>query len=187
MFERFSPESRCAIYFAHHAALSAGAEAIDSDHLLLGLLRDPGARVNRILHLSERLREETAKAKQFSTLSDSKDVPLTKDGKRVVAYAVQESDQFCDDWVDTNDLLLGILREKKCNAAKMLNRAGLDLVTMRCLVRENNASQAGFGPVPESWQPDRRFPNPWPRALRKAFIFGLAAGALLVVYLLSRG
>jgi hypothetical protein len=113
--------------------------------------------------------------------------PLRNIEKRVVAYAAQESDQFRDDWVDTNDWLFGILREKKCLAAKILNRGGLDLVTMRDVVRENNASQAEFGPVPESWQPGRKVPSRYPGALRKALVFGLAAGVLLVFYLLNRG
>jgi ATP-dependent Clp protease ATP-binding subunit ClpC len=186
MFERYAPESRRAIYFAHQAALSAGATAINARHILTGLLVDPSARVNTVLQLSEKLADEASAARALQKQAESKDISLTNDGKRILAYAAEESNRLGDYWIDTSDLLLGILREKKCEAARLLGRADLKLEMVRSVVSENNASQVDFGPVPDSWQNHVERPNVWPRRLQRVFVWGLLFGVLLVLYLIAR-
>jgi len=70
----------------------------------------------------------------------SQDLRLTDEVKRTLAYASMEADAMGDGWVDTDHLLLGILRESACQAAKQLTGAGLTFEDSRSMVIENQSS-----------------------------------------------
>lgn len=77
----------------------------------------------------------------------SKDLHLTHEGKKILSWSVMEADVMGDAWVDTDHLLLGILRESECQAAQQLNAAGLTLENARSVVTENRSSRPDYGPV----------------------------------------
>jgi len=180
MFERYTDECKRAIYFAQQIALSEGAAAINSIHLLLGLLMEVKYRANNIFRLREQLQAESTQVVAFEMLKVVKGtIPLSTDGKRVVAYAGREANRLRDYWIDTEHIVLGILREGDNAAAGRLRAIGLDLETSRQWVVENKGSRpARLNPV--LWWVRRR-----PLGIILSIVFLL--GIILGLYLLGFG
>jgi len=97
-----------------------------------------------------RLREKFPKCPQHSLLKttwNGQDLRLTDEVKKTLADASMEGDAMGDVWVDTDHLLLGILRESACQAAEQLTGAGLTFEEARSLVMENQSSCPDYGTV----------------------------------------
>src|SRR5437868_7789259 len=139
MFERYTEASRRAIFFARYEAAQEGSSYIETEHLLLGVFHDPDSRIDEIFHLHTRLEEIRQKVRSArlarAALANDVDLPLSNENKRVLAYAAEEAEYLGSDWVDSEHLLLGLLREKKTFAAKLLKELGIDLETARVEVR----------------------------------------------------
>ncbi len=172
MFERYTDECKRAIFFAQQAALREGATAIDSGHLLLGLLSEGGTRADVVFRLRGLFPEETAKQISITTQGSFKGtIPLTADGKRTFAFMAREANGLHDYWIYTEHLVLSILREGENKAASRLRAAGLDLDTARQRVVENQSSRPPR-PNPVLWWVRRR---PLAVALSGAFVLGVIA------------
>jgi len=135
MFERYTEKARRIIFFARYEASQFGSPEIDTEHLLLGLLREDKALTNRFLgsHASvESIRKQiegkTIVREKFST---SVDLPLSSDGKRVLAYAAEEAERLSNKHIGPEHLLLGLLRLDKCFAAQILMERGIRLSDVR--------------------------------------------------------
>jgi ATP-dependent Clp protease ATP-binding subunit ClpA len=116
MFERYAEQARRAIFFARAVTLLNGASAIDSGHLLYGLMWEDASRAQKLFELREvfplyifplykgcpHLFVEREK------LRAAEGPPLTDDSKKNLARAAMEADGLRDDWIDTEHLLLGI-------------------------------------------------------------------------------
>ena len=105
MFERYTEKARRVIFFARYEASQFGSPYIETEHLLLGLLREDKALTNRFLRSNE--------------------------CKRVLAYAAEEAERLSHKHIGTEHLLLGLLREEKCFAAEILHERGLKLLAIR--------------------------------------------------------
>ena len=178
VFERYTEESRRAIFFTQQTAFHGGATTINSGHLFLGLLSEARTRANRIFQLREAFPNETA---QQSSLAKRKPIkgglPLTDDLKRIIACAALEADSLQDRWIDTDHLVLGILREGENSGATRLNTAGLNLEKARQLVIANQGSRSRHR-VP-LWQ-RVVLPSPVGAALQIAFLLGLILAMVLL-------
>jgi ATP-dependent Clp protease ATP-binding subunit ClpA len=142
MFERYTDQCKRAIFYAQQTALDGSATAIDSVHLLLGLLSEKETRADNIFRLRELFPEETSQQANLIKQQMTKGtIPLSGDGKRAVAYAGREANQLRDYWVDTEHMVLGILREEANSAAAKLRAVGLGLESCRQLVISNKNSQ----------------------------------------------
>lgn len=135
MFERYTEKARRVIFFARYEASQFGSPYIETEHLLLGLLREDKALTNRFLrsHASvESIRKQieglTTTREKTST---SLDLPLSNESKRVLAYAAEEAERLAHKHIGTEHLLLGLLREEKCLAAQILMERGLRLNEVR--------------------------------------------------------
>ena len=135
MFERYTEKARRIIFFARYEASQFGSPYIETEHLLLGLLREDKALTNRFLrsHASvESIRKQieghTIAREKTST---SVDLPLSNESKRVLAYAGEEAERLANKHIGTEHLLLGVLREEKCFAAQILMERGLRLSQVR--------------------------------------------------------
>jgi ATP-dependent Clp protease ATP-binding subunit ClpC len=135
MFERYTEKARRVIFFARYEASQCGAPLIETEHLLLGLLREDKALTNRFLrsHMSvESIRREIeAHTTIREKVSTSVDLPLSNDGKRVLAYAAEEAERMGHKHIGTEHLLLGLLREEGCFAAELLNERNVKLEKVR--------------------------------------------------------
>ena len=131
MFERYTEKARRTIFFARYEASQFGSPYIETEHLLLGLLREDKALANRFLRshaavesIRKQIDGHTAPREKVST---SVDLPLSHECKRVLAYGAEEAERLNHKHIDTEHLLLGLLREEKCFAAQLLREQGLTL------------------------------------------------------------
>jgi ATP-dependent Clp protease ATP-binding subunit ClpC len=135
MFERYTEKARRVIFFARYEASQFGSPYIETEHLLLGLLREDKALTNRFLrsHASiESIRKQIeGRTTIREKVSTSVDLPLSQECKRVLAYAAEEAERLSHKHIGTEHLLLGLLREEKSFAAEILHERGLRLSAIR--------------------------------------------------------
>jgi ATP-dependent Clp protease ATP-binding subunit ClpA len=135
MFERYTERARRVIFFGRYEASNFGSSTIESEHLLLGLLREDVNLINRFLRdsgSSESIRKEIeGRTSIREKISTSIDLPLSSDCKRILACANEEAERLNHRHIGTEHLLLGILREERCMAAQILHDRGLRLVAIR--------------------------------------------------------
>jgi ATP-dependent Clp protease ATP-binding subunit ClpA len=136
MFERYTEKARRAIFFARYEASQFGAEAIETEHLLLGLLReDKDLAIRFFSHPEaniETIREKIkAGAGLRERVSVNIDMPLSDTAKRALALAAEESERLGNHHIGTEHLLLGLLREEGSLAADILTELGLRLADAR--------------------------------------------------------
>jgi hypothetical protein len=135
MFERYTERARRVIFFACQEAVQFGSTTIETEHLLLGLIREDNNLTNRFLRnhsSSESIRKEIeGRITVREKVSTSIDLPLSNECKRILAYAAEEAERLKHGHIGTEHLLLGILREEKCVAAEILQQVGLRLNAIR--------------------------------------------------------
>src|SRR5216117_2215760 len=135
MFERYTERARRVIFFARYEASQFGSTTIETEHLLLGLIREDKNLTNRFLrnHSSiENIRKEIeGRTTIREKVSTSIDLPLSNECKRILAFAAEEAERLNHRHIGTEHLLLGILREEKCVAAEILHERGLRLNAIR--------------------------------------------------------
>jgi len=135
MFERYTEKARRVIFFARYEASQFGSPYIETEHLLLGLLREDKALTNRFLRSHASVESIRKQIEGHTTIrekvSTSVDLPLSNECKRVLAYAAEEAERLSHKHIGTEHLLLGLLREEKCFAAEILQERGLRLPAIR--------------------------------------------------------
>src|SRR5450756_1886862 len=135
MFERYTEKARCVIFFARYEASQFGSSYIETEHLLLGLLREDKALTFPFLRSHASVESIRHQIEGHITIrekvSTSVDLPLSDEYQRVLAYAAEEAERLSHKHIGTEHLLLGLLREEKCFAAEILRERGLRLSTIR--------------------------------------------------------
>jgi ATP-dependent Clp protease ATP-binding subunit ClpC len=135
MFEIYTEKARRLIFFARYEASQFGTPYIETEHLLLGLLREDKALPNRFLgshDAIESIRKEVkGRTPVREKTSTSIDLPLSQECKRVLGYAAEEAERLSHKHIGMGHLLLGLLREDKSFAAEILRKRGLRLSTIR--------------------------------------------------------
>jgi ATP-dependent Clp protease ATP-binding subunit ClpC len=135
MFERYTEKARRVIFFARYEASQFGSPYIETEHLLLGLLREDKALTNRFLRQHSSVESIRKQIEGHTTIrekvSTSVDLPLSNECKRVLAFAAEEAERLSHKHIGTEHLLLGLLREEKCFAAEILHERGLRLSSIR--------------------------------------------------------
>jgi len=135
VFERYTEKARRVIFFARYEASQYGSPYIETEHLLLGLMREDKALANRFLRTHgsiESIRKEIeARITIRERISTSVEVPLSQECKRILNFAAEEAERLGHKHVGTEHLLLGILREEKCFGAEILTERGLRLSALR--------------------------------------------------------
>jgi ATP-dependent Clp protease ATP-binding subunit ClpC len=143
MFERYTEKARRVIFFARYEASQFGSPYIETEHLLLGLLREDKALTDRFLRshgdvegIRRQIEEHTVVREKVST---SVDLPLSNEAKRVLHYAAEEAEALSHKHIGTEHLLLGLLREEKSFAAELLHERGVRLAMVREELRRTPA------------------------------------------------
>ena len=136
MFERYTERARRVLFFARYEASQLGSVSIETEHLLLGLIREGKGLTSRIFarsHLSlENIRKEIEGRTVFrEKVSTSVEIPFSAETKRVLQFAAEEADRLLHNYIGTEHLLLGILREERSVAASILMEKGMRLNTVR--------------------------------------------------------
>ena len=136
MFERYTERARRVLFFARYEASQLGSISIETEHLLLGLIREGKGLTSRIFsrsHLSlENIRKEIEGRTVFrEKVSTSVEIPFSTETKRVLQFAAEEADRLLHNYIGTEHLLLGILREERSVASMVLSEKGMRLNTVR--------------------------------------------------------
>ncbi|MFG0305485.1 MAG: ATP-dependent Clp protease ATP-binding subunit [Phycisphaerales bacterium JB040] len=136
MFERFTDRARKVMALANQEAQRFNHEYIGTEHILLGLVKEgSGVGANVLKHLDVDLRkvrlevEKLVKAgPEMVTMGK---LPQTPRAKKVIEYAIEEARNLNHNYVGTEHLLLGLLREHDGVAAQVLMNLGLKLEEVR--------------------------------------------------------
>jgi ATP-dependent Clp protease ATP-binding subunit ClpC len=150
MFERFTERARKVMAMANQEAQRFNHEYIGTEHILLGLIKDGsgvGANVLRSLNVDlPKVRMEIEKLVKPgpNTVTLGK-LPQTPKAKKVLEYAIEEARNLNHNYVGTEHLLLGLLRETDGVAAQVLMNLGIKLDEVRAEVL--NILGAGMEPT----------------------------------------
>ena len=136
MFERYTEKARRTIFFARYEASQFGAPQIEMEYLLLGLLREDKNLVARFFSrlgasLDSIRQEIESRTQQRERISTSLDLALTKEAKQALAFATEEADRLGHRHINTEHLLLGLLRVEDSLTAQILSKIGLRLSDVR--------------------------------------------------------
>ena len=135
MFERYTETARRVIFFSRYMANQAGSVEIETEHLLLGLLRADMGLAKRFLGSPWAAEPIWRKVEQSKPIGEGApgpvDLPLSSVCKRVLLFAAEDADQLSSKKIRTEHLLLALLRHENCLAAKLLNEGGVRLVSTR--------------------------------------------------------
>jgi len=140
MLERFTDQARRVVVLAEEEARMLDHNWIGTEHLLLGLLREGEGLAARVLEslgislqpVRQQVEEITGQGQQHA----SEHIPFTPRSKKVLELSLRESLQLGDDYVGTEHILLGLIREGDGVAAQVLVRLGADLNRVRQQVSE---------------------------------------------------
>ena len=136
MYERFTDRARKVMQLANQEAQRLNHEYIGTEHILLGLIKEgSGVAANVLKNLDielRRVREEIERlvARSLDVTAPGK-LPQTPRAKKVVEYAIEEAHHLNHNYVGTEHVLLGLLREEEGVAAQVLLNLGLKLETVR--------------------------------------------------------
>ena len=142
IWERFTSRARRAVLMAHDEAARMGAQLISTEHLLLGLMRlQEGSAVELLERLDidlERLQGDLRRQMEAAPPADlaGKEPSFTPEAKRVLLRALKEAQQLGDYSVGTEHILIGLLREGRGAAFRLLHRHGADLPLIRQALAE---------------------------------------------------
>jgi ATP-dependent Clp protease ATP-binding subunit ClpC len=135
MFEKYTEKARRVIFFARYEASQFGSPYIETEHLLLGILREDKAVTNRFLRSHASVESIRRQIEGHTTIreavSTSVDLPISNECKRVLGYAAEEAEGLGHKHIGTEHVLLGLLREEKCFAAGLLTERGVRLPALR--------------------------------------------------------
>jgi ATP-dependent Clp protease ATP-binding subunit ClpC len=136
MNERFTDRARKVMQLANQAARDLNHEYIGTEHILLGLLKEGcGVAANVLKNLGtdlRRVREEVEKIVQGGPeMVTMGKLPQTPRARKVIEYSLEEARNLNHDYVGTEHVLLGLLREQEGVAAQVLMNLGLKLEDVR--------------------------------------------------------
>ncbi|MBC8203439.1 MAG: ATP-dependent Clp protease ATP-binding subunit [Planctomycetes bacterium] len=136
MFERLTDRARKVMALANQEAQRFNHEYIGTEHILLGLVKEgSGVGANVLKHLEIDLRKvrlEVEKlVKSGPDMVTMGKLPQTPRAKKVIEYAIEEARSLNHNYVGTEHLLLGLLREQDGVAAQVLMNLGLKLDDVR--------------------------------------------------------
>src|SRR5476649_1488695 len=136
MFEKYNEKARRALFFARYEASKLGSRVIESEHILLGVLREGEEIIKEIFSRfnvkPEQTRREVEGDRLFvDRISSSAELPLSEESKKILAYAAHEAESMLHQYVGTEHLLIGILRVESSTAARILTAKGLNVYGVR--------------------------------------------------------
>jgi ATP-dependent Clp protease ATP-binding subunit ClpC len=177
----FTERVRKVLAMSREEAVRLRHEYVGTEHMLLGLLREPDGVAITVLQsfsvgledLSQKVEESIERSR--SADASRTDLPYTSRAKKVLELAMSEARELHHSYVGTEHLLLGLLREEKGIAAQVLNAAGVTLdaaraETLRLLGTERGDEQSEKEERVRqrffAWlRPDSSSPGPAPRAV----------------------
>ncbi len=156
MDNNFSPQVKEIISFSREEALRLGNDFIGTEHLLLGLIRDGEntaikvlQRLNVDLYELRKEIELAVKDKTGKHIANINSLPLTKQAEKVIRVTVLEAKALKSQYVETEHLMLSILKNKENIATQILNQFDVDYDMFR-----NEIGMVGSSANPKNEFPD---------------------------------
>ena len=156
MYERFTDRARKVMQLANQEAQRFNHEYIGTEHVLLGLVKEgSGVAANVLKNLDVDLRKIRIEVERIVQPGAGGDqvvmgrLPHTPRAKKVLDYSIEEARNLNHNYVGTEHLLLGLLREQEGVAAQVLMNLGLKLED----VREEVLNLLGHNPMPNENEP----------------------------------
>jgi ATP-dependent Clp protease ATP-binding subunit ClpC len=156
MFERYTEQARRTLFFARYEASQLGSRSIDTEHLLLGLTRENKGLLSTILarwniaYLDVR-EEVERRAGLADPVPTSIEIPFSPKVKLALQFAAEEADRLQHNYIGTEHLLLGVLREESTARAILAARGvRIDEVRSAIVALLNETGQDDepqYGPV----------------------------------------
>ena len=150
--------------FSKEEACRLRCKSIRSEHLLLGLLRDTDGHAANILNSMSvdlvKLREEIESSFPLSDEENAdniSDVILDEDASKVLRFCILEARMLKSNLVDTEHLLLAILKEKNNNAAAILEKNDVNYSDVREALQIKPDVRDGFGFTEEDDEEEESF------------------------------
>ncbi|HCB37674.1 MAG TPA: NDP-hexose 4-ketoreductase [Acidimicrobiaceae bacterium] len=135
MFERFTDRARRVVVLAQEEARLLSHNYIGTEHILLGLIHEGegvAARAMESLDISlEAVRSQVEEIIGQGAASPSGHIPFTPRAKKVLELSLREALQLGHNYIGTEHILLGLLREGEGVAAQVLVKLGADLSKVR--------------------------------------------------------
>ena len=138
MFERFTDRARRVVVLAQEEARMLDHNYIGTEHLLLGLIHEGegiAAKALEAMGISlDAVRQQVEAIIGRGQLAPSGHIPFTPRAKRVLELSLRESGQLGHNYIGTEHILLGLVREGEGVAAQVLVTLGADLNRVRQMV-----------------------------------------------------
>lgn len=135
VFERFTDRARRVLVLAQEEARLLGHSFIGTEHILLGLIHEGdgvAAKALEVLEIHlEAVRREVEKTVGASGQAPAGSPPFTPRAKKVLELSLREALQFGHNYIGTEHMLLGLIREGEGVAAQVLTTLGADLARVR--------------------------------------------------------
>ncbi len=152
MWQRFTERARKVVFYAQEEAQKFDDGYVSTEHLLLGLVREPDSGAARVLEKLgvglSRIRAEVEKQLPRGESRPSQDMTLTPRAKRVIDLAYDEARNLNNNYIGTEHLLLGLIREGDGLAGRVLYKLGVELDAARqaTLDLQDAGGAEGIGP-----------------------------------------
>jgi ATP-dependent Clp protease ATP-binding subunit ClpC len=138
MFERFTERARRVIILAQDEAKRLNHSAVGTEHILLGIVREGEGVASKVLESlnipADRVRAEIEGAIGRGDRTPYEEVAFTPRAKKVLELALDEARRLGHNYIGTEHLLLGLIREGEGVAARVLEAMGADLERVRAQV-----------------------------------------------------
>jgi len=134
MFERFTDRARRAMVLAQEQARMLNHDYIGTEHILLGLLEAEGVAAKALESLGislDAVRQQLEEIIGQGQQAPPEHIPFTPRAKKVLELSLRESQQLGHNYIGTEHILLGLIRESKGVAAQVLVKLGADLNRVR--------------------------------------------------------
>ena len=197
MFERFTERARQVVVLAQDEARALKHNYIGTEHILLGLLREEeglAARVLESLDITvEEVRAQVARIVGQGDEVTTGQIPFTPRAKKVLELALREALSLGHNYIGTEHILLGLVRENEGVAARILLDFDADAEKIRNeIIRMLSGPRRPFvgGPVIGTWPAAESLPRRVTSWKRRWFLSPpamLAAGWLLFALALGAG
>jgi ATP-dependent Clp protease ATP-binding subunit ClpA len=138
MFERFTNRARHVVVLAQEEARRLHHNYIGTEHVLLGLLGEPGGLAYQALERFgmslDSTREEVKAIVGIGKAEHSGHIPFTPRAKKILELALREALQLHHNYIGTEHILLGVIREGDGVGAQVLKQHSADLTPIRMAV-----------------------------------------------------
>lgn len=156
MFERFTDRARRVVVLAQEEARNLNHNYIGTEHILLGLIHEGegvAAQALEAMGISlESVREQVEEIIGQGTEAPSGHIPFTPRAKKVLEYSLREALQLGHNYIGTEHILLGLIREGDGVAAQVLTNLGADLPSVCQQVIQLLNGYQGSTPAAENVQ-----------------------------------